>query len=560
MGRRALTAGAAVAAVTAAALMLTACQAIPSTGPVQAGLSDLNVSEQQLLFNPQGPAEGASQEDILAGFLVAASDYRDDYAIARQFLAPGFHDEWDPAAGVYVYEGTRPFRADDDDAATLSLTIVAMVDEQGSMDAARPGPTVDLPYEFMKVGGQWRIAQAPDGIVLDRQTFLTTWSTKQLYFLSSDQRLIPDTRWFVSRSALTTQLVGELIAGPLPGMADSLSTAFPVGTSLRTNSVPVVAGTAHIDLTTEAMTVEPDVRELMLRQIAASLQSVQGVSRFDLSIGGAVIDSREVGWAERPVVAAENAYTLVEHEGVFGPLIDGKVENLAGIGHLVAQLDAEAVSVSPERDQAVVLTSTGSAWASGGAAEYFDMRPGQIAPSLDRFGFAWTYSLAAPETLLVTALGSESVALQLPSLSGRAPVQLRLSPSGTRLAMLVADGEQSAVIIAGVIRDEQGRPTAISDTTETMMWAAGDPLDIDWLDELRVAVLTQTGSAGKVTIGGLGIFQSDSGTVAGAIGLSGSGRGTLLRVLDNEQHLFAPQGTSAWQRVFDGVGLLAKSG
>src|SRR5690606_2051499 len=108
-----------------AVLAVTACQAIPASGPVREGLSDFNQAEQQVQFNPDGPAVGATQEEIVRGFVLAASSSADEYAVAREFLAPTYRDEWDPSLGVFVDEGSQDFHSEGDNIGLLSLSGIA---------------------------------------------------------------------------------------------------------------------------------------------------------------------------------------------------------------------------------------------------------------------------------------------------------------------------------------------------------------------------------------------------------------------------------------------------
>ena len=59
-----------LAASLLAALALTGCQAIPGAGPVQEGLQSLDQADQPVQFTPGGPTAGATQEDIVRGFVI----------------------------------------------------------------------------------------------------------------------------------------------------------------------------------------------------------------------------------------------------------------------------------------------------------------------------------------------------------------------------------------------------------------------------------------------------------------------------------------------------------
>jgi hypothetical protein len=163
---------------------------------------------------------------------------------------------------------------------------------------------------------------------------------------------------------------------------------------------------------------------------------------------------------------------------------------------------------------------------------------------------------------LVTKPGEQAVQLPMPWLGGREPVAVRVSQGGNRLAVLVADSgtpEQSKVLVGGISRDAAGVPLALTDTASIELWEAGIPIDLDWIDDARFVAVTRSGVSGKVTQGVLGQFAVESGTVPGAVAVSGGGIRSLLRVLDDDGRLYAPQG-SGWQRQLDGIDLVAKVG
>ncbi|MFA7499009.1 MAG: hypothetical protein WCY76_10045, partial [Leucobacter sp.] len=53
-----------------ALLAVAGCSAVPSTGPVHPGPSDLHQAEQLVQFNPLGPVVDSTKEDIVRGFVL----------------------------------------------------------------------------------------------------------------------------------------------------------------------------------------------------------------------------------------------------------------------------------------------------------------------------------------------------------------------------------------------------------------------------------------------------------------------------------------------------------
>ena len=96
-----------LAIVGVGALVATGFQNVPDSGQVRTGLSDLSQVEQPVVYDAVGPQDGATQEDILRGFLQAAASPDENYAVAREFLSPSYADLWSPTAGILVDSGTR---------------------------------------------------------------------------------------------------------------------------------------------------------------------------------------------------------------------------------------------------------------------------------------------------------------------------------------------------------------------------------------------------------------------------------------------------------------------
>ncbi|WP_244301267.1 GerMN domain-containing protein [Leucobacter insecticola] len=270
--RRILQAG----AIACATLLLAGCNAIPSSGPVELGLTDLKQVEQLVQFNPSGPLQGSSQEGIVRGFVQAATSSSDDYSVAREFLSVGYANQWDPYYGVLIDDGNRSYREEGKSAGVLSLAAAANVDGEGILVPAEPGPATDMRFEFEREGDEWRISSAPSGIILDRSDFLAIWSSHELNFIGPGGLLVPESRWYLSRTALATEIVSGLLEGPGQGLQESVRTGFPAGSALVGGTVTVVDGRAKIDVTGEVLEAGPEALEEVVQQLRASLNSVQG--------------------------------------------------------------------------------------------------------------------------------------------------------------------------------------------------------------------------------------------------------------------------------------------
>ncbi|MBP1327080.1 hypothetical protein JOF28_002312 [Leucobacter exalbidus] len=542
-------------AVLAVIALLAGCAAIPGAGNVKVGLTDLEQAEQFYQFTPQSPTAQASQEDIVRGFVAAATSNADDYAVAREFLSTEYANQWDPYYGVLIDEGSRPYRAAGDTAGVLSLSATAKVDEAGQMLPVEPGPATDMRFEFTRIDGEWRIASAPSGIILDKSMFLAIWSSHQLYFVGTNEILVPVTRWFVAGAALATEIVGALVRGPSEHMRESLHSGFPAGAVLVTKAVPVLDGRARIDMSSEVLQASPQAIAELRQQLKLSLQSIPGVNGFDLLVEGTAMS--ELGGGIEPELVNEIAMPTGLIDGVFGAVSGGELTPMLGFADRVGELDPQAITLSIDGTQMAVLSEPGVTRLDAAGSALLDTRAKQIAPSIDVFGFLWTATRSGE----LQARGGDGVAIQVPApwLDGRKVAAVRLAPDGARIAALVASEGGAQLLIAGVVRDDQGTPIRTTDEAATELWVTGDPLDFDWVGPTKFAVLSKGATATKVTSGGPGTFSTEQGSIPGGRQLTGGGAYAQLRVLGSEGDLYAPQ-NSGWQRGDYDIEVLAKRG
>src|SRR5690606_10418788 len=202
-----------------------------------------------------------------------------------------------------------------------------------------------------------------------------------------------------------------------------------------TNSVPVIDGTARIELTAEMHDAEDEVIEDVVRQVAASLQAVSGVSDFELVSEGTIIAAAPVGRpeAENPIGTDTQAAAVIQ-DGEFGLIASSQVTPIEDLGSTIVELDPIAVTLAGDQESAVVQASDGISYASNGDLLKIEGTPGQLEPSLDPFGNVWTYSRENPGTLLVVAPGEQVSVVDAPWLEGLDPAAVRISPEGARVA------------------------------------------------------------------------------------------------------------------------------
>lgn len=493
-----------------AVLALAGCASIPTDGPVTPGRSGQGDEQGGFGVLPLGPAPGETPDGIVRGFLLAAAGVENNFEVARTFLTPAAGTSWQPTTSTVVYRGSTPQLSVTDpsgatpgdagttvgtETATASATVqvTATVDADGRYVPSPEGTTQEVRFGLAKVSGQWRISEVADQVLITDTEFALLYRAYELYFLDPTATvLVPETRWFPDRPSTATSLVTELLAGPSRWLAGSVGTAFPAGTRLELDAVPVEAGTAQVDLTAPARGASPTQRTLMQAQLMATLGPVPTVSAVEMTVDGSVIELRgtadvlaDVAVDESPVLVQDS--TLVRFQN--GQLVP--VEDLPPVGDLLVSnpgvaygLSAYAV-LAQERSQLLPLVP--------GAQEVPEpLLTGAdlTAPSFDRFGWIWSTPAANDGVVLAVRPEGTVARVEAGWLATRRISSLRVSRDGARVVVTSTDAAGRGLVdVAGVVRDGDG-PRRL-DPMEA--GAPGGDLayaeEAVWVDEVRVAVL-----------------------------------------------------------------------
>ncbi|PFG30856.1 LpqB family beta-propeller domain-containing protein [Paramicrobacterium agarici] len=544
-----------VVAIGAIMALLVGCAGIPRSGSVHEGnpVGEDENSADDVTLIADAPVPGASQEDLLKGFIAAASSPLNNYAVAREFLAPDFRLEWNPDASVTLDDpGGRQFDRVSDSAIDVAVSPTAVVDDSGVYSERAGAGTVEQSYSFAKVGDEWRITEAPNGILLEQSLFETVFDQHALRFFTPDwTSLVPDLRWFPSGSSSATRIVTELLAGPSEWLAQSVTTAFPDGTRLARSSVPVTDGEAQVDLSRDALTADDSARKRMKAQLVASLENVAGAGIVSILFDGQPTDIPSLTVREPRV----DSRPLIMTEEGFGYAAGSGIEEIAGLSEPVESLDVTAAAINSENTQIAVLSDRGVYSISAGEDPVLvDGRSDLIAPTIDDAGFVWTVPAGQPGGVRVHDAEGTAFDLQPSWPEASTIVSLELSRDGTRIVALIDSGGTPQLLLAGVRRGADGAPTSLSDTVRFPV-ADGTPLSATWVDDKSVAVLTSE-STNQVQLIELGGPSTSIGAAEEAEHLVGSNGAEELRALTSDGDLLSRRG-SGWQTAREGVRFIA---
>lgn len=536
------------------AIVLSACSGLPTSGPVYPGLVAGDAPEiPDFSFQPDRPQPGASPEQIVEGFVAAATSPAGEWATASLFLAPEFRTEWAPEAGVIVdVPGSRRFSVVTDGVIQMETTTTADVDASGAYYSAEQGEAA-LSYELAEQeDGEWRITAAPDGIVLDADAFETVYRPYSvMYFDPTWSFLAPDVRWYPARTNIATRIAQAIIEGsPSPWLASSVVSAVPEGVGIA--RVTSEQGVAQVDLTGNAVEADPVTLGRLLRQLQASLMGT-GVAGVELAVDGAPL---AVEPAQAQSTAIDSRPLALTASG-FGFVTDDELEPIPGLSDAIEGLGATAIAVGRGEDVAAVAVATGGVVRVDAAAEIttVDTRAGLADPVIDPTGTIWTVPRDQPSALRAAPAEGDPVEIT-GAFPGVTRVEaLQVSRDGTRMAAIVTQGGRDAVVVAGIVRDAEGRPVSLGETRRvTRLEASG--IDIAWLDEQTVGVVVGAGQTSAIvshTVGGVGtVLATPSDPIAVAAGATS----TSARLLTASGELYVRRG-SAWQIVTGDVAVLA---
>ncbi|RZU61078.1 sporulation and spore germination protein [Zhihengliuella halotolerans] len=469
-----------LAVFACAALVVTGCAAIPTSGPVGTSAPDNTRPDAiDYAFDPAGPEEDAEPEDIISGFITAGLSPADDYDTARQFLAPQLSRSWLATARTFVYED-RPNIASNVGAGSYSLefAIVAEIDAFGRMTRHEQPRIETVEVTLQEIDGQWRIADLPDGTMVEESDFDAVFASYPLYFYDPTYTYaVPDYRWYATRQSLAATLVTALLAGPSPYLENAVVNAFPEGSALARNSVPVEAQQATVDLTEQVFEDAPDLRrQRMKQQLELTLRGINRISSVVMTLNQTPVSIGDQSGEFRTVSAApsvgDTQIAIADDQLVFyqggGVLAIGNLQDISAYGPRDPAMspagqdyDNQYSFLNRDRTQMVMVV--------GGEAEPAVTGQRLVRPSIDVHGWHWTVDSATGEVTVVrapvdgTVHDKASRTIASDWLDDLTVTSFRVSLDGTRAVVVTNDGAESEVLIVGLVRDSNGVPRGFTE-------------------------------------------------------------------------------------------------
>lgn len=537
-----------LASTGAGALVLGAgaCARIPQDSAISSAPVDGATDPGAPYVRPRGPQAGATPSQIVAGFVQAGVGEDQDFAVAREYLAPAGRADWDPTDSITIYSGDDEFTttAAGSGVVRLSLQAVGQIDASGVRTLLASPSARDIDVPLTQVDGQWRISRAPAGIFLSQASFEILFTAGRLYFLGARERhLVPDVRWVRAQDAATS-LLRLLTAGPAPNLTAAVHSAVPSQLSLAEVTISSRHGdAAQVNLPEQVAAMPAARRSLLIEQVLATVQSLPYVGEVTMAAGSTELaadssldlalprsPSRLIGAADQGVIEISGSTAdetqLVpawQSRRVRSPVIGMSTPRAAAL-----DADGRRVLIAPGRDAE-----------STDRAREVEVGKDALAPSIDDSERVWSAEHSTAGRLLaLDAAGEADVTVEVSWLVGRTPRVLALASDSTRLIIVSRGQDSDRVDFCAVVRDNDGTPRSVTDP-EPVSVPLATISHLSWYDEVTLLVLGADlqGSVRALSLDATGQIEQLPDPPRGTAALAGSAAREAVWAADADGHL-----------------------
>lgn len=561
----------AIAAVLAvlAVLVTAGCVSIPTSGKVEQVEQVRGLPDNRSEIVPKPPVQDAPPRLIVEGFLLAMTRYEPNYDVARQFLTSASRQSWRPGDKVTIFDDRQ--LATTDDSAVLSATRTGVLGADGAYQPSS-GELVQN-FGMVKENGQWRIGNPPDGLLISQTSFASAFTPFDLYFYDpSFTALVPDPIYLPSEGRIEASLIQALLNGPSAWLSPAVTTAFPAKTTLNTNSVPVVDGLAQVSLSGQVAGLTDDQRSNLVAQITWTLRQQTGIRGVQLTVNNEPLTVRDQvtqgnetfipidAGAQKGPISPQASTTLVGASGSNGNTVvtvdeTGESPVLRPVpgpfGKAAYAIDSLAASTSGSTLAAVTdgrTTLRRGAVAAVDPVVVLDKARALLRPQFTRYDELWTIGQDATGTPTIwVARGSSTVEVRPDWLGDLDVTAFRISPDGSRLAVVGEQNGSDVLALATIVR---GDHLTIGPLREIQVAPSGSALrrldDVGWITPTELIVLGSPGPSASVEP--YGVEQDGSKTER--LGSSDDWRATSIATAIDPSSLFraviAGQGDETW--------------
>mgnify|MGYP002758623611 CR=1 FL=1 len=447
-----------------------------------------------------GPQPGQEPDLLLRDFYTASALPSGDYAAARQYLTPDIADSWTPEGSVLLVDAidiiTATDSVDGDERAySVRGTVIGTLESGGAYLPENGAYEAEI--RMKQVDGQWRIADLPAGVVIERTELRNQYQPDNLYFFTAlGSSLVADRRWvYTGQKSLDSELITMLMQGPSSQLQPAVRTVVPAGA--------VFAGAEDgVYRFTGMSTMSEEERTQFAAELVWTLSNAGVVAPYKATADGAPLvpgldEMTTDDFAEynpRDVADAVPEFYAVNGGNIVHVTGD-EVEPLSGELGTGGRVQSAEVTSS---GQVAAVCSTGNQSQLVMGSVDGELSNSVSADTLSRPSFersthaAWVVVDGDRIVRLVPASDSNRVietevnSSALDGIKGEISV-LRLSPTGVRVAMIIG-----GKIFTGIVVRETNGDTRIANVREMASELGGTALTLDWQPDGSLVVGTST--------------------------------------------------------------------
>lgn len=502
---------------------LTGCVQVPTTGPIKPVAGQAETCQNCINVEVAPPAPGAEPQEVVRGYLRATASYQPNYTTAKQFLTTTAAETWRPEAGVTIFDASLVPGGD---------TVRLRGQQVGGLKADRTYTAEDKPLDWdfglRQENGEWRISRPPDGLMVADYSFNQFYSAYSIFFVGHGESLVPERIYLPALrnpDNVASALLTALLDGPSEWLDPAVDSALPTEASPSVSSVTITDGIAEVPLNDAVLTLPDPKRSQMAAQIVYTLRQVSGVkgvlitvNKQKFGVPGAdptslVVTPDAFSRDIDPVLFATDQLYAVRDGRVFlvttpsetpglqemaGPL--GR-ENRSAANSVAVSISGTDLAVVSERRTALHRAAT----STGVLTPLETGLTGMLRPQFTRYGELWTLGRArgGQQQFWVSSL-ERAAAMDTRALTdGRKITAFRISPDGSRMALVRQAGNRFELGLARIIRGDKVAvdgwrqvDLTVSETTKVDRIA-----DVAWLDANELLLLgTPSTGAGPVPI------------------------------------------------------------
>lgn len=453
--------------------------------------------------NPITPVPGMSPYALVNSFLDANALGDGKHASARTFLTAAARNSWNDSTATVV-------QTTDVGGYVPGKPIVVRGRELGSIDArgvytptlqGSSAPLVQFLFDVAKTpDGQYRIGKLHNGVVVNENQFLTQYSQQSLYYFDLAQRyLVPDPRWtsINDGAQLASWLTNQLADGPSDLLSNAVSTDTLPAQAANANLTVTFGSTIKVEIPGSSQ-LDGGARDRLAAQIAVTLAEAAHGRTFTITDGGTPVpipdasgsefSASEFGDTSLPPPSPEVYYLRG------GRVVDGRGIRLPGA---IASTPYFLSSVAASRsDPGGALALAGVATLDGAPTLLVGSQAGGLRPTTVRgvtsrpayapdrdevwVGAGTTIMRVSVSGRTVTA---DQVALPASANGGRI-VALRLSPEGSRIAVVLQDSSGRQQLDVGAVVRTNGQVRV--DTLQQVSPSGVVVTDLAWVERLKL--------------------------------------------------------------------------